>query len=639
MKNVIVVPTYNEAANIEELLRRLRAAAANATIIVVDDSSPDGTSTLARSFAPAETVRVIVRDGERGLGGALVAGLSAALADGAEAVVTMDADLSHAPEDVPRLLAASAGAHLVLGSRRVPGGSVAGWSKRRNLLSRAAAGISRLVFGLKTHDATTGFRVYRADFLKAIDLTAIKSKGYAFQEEMVMTAENGGFAVAEVPIEFVDRKAGSSKLSLVEAALSLGSLIKLRFRSRRNRPAVLFAVMAYLALILRYCLAPLPGSEYDLGAFSYWAATGQNLNFFHFYYPGAWMKLSFPNYALYFPMLAALGPAADATSEIGRMLLKTPAIFGDIFLAGIIYFYAKPRFRLAAAAFILLNPAVWFNSAVFGQVDCFHAAFMLLAVVALTRKNFRLAWIWFIVATFFKIQAIAILPILAAVHFKNSGIKKTLVELVPAGVLAALFALPFVLASSFGGIWRSMQSSVGMFPSVSINAWNPWYLLHMISGRWVNDAETVFGVSYRNIGLVVFALAAAVIISALPKRPSRMIVTSAACVMVFAFFMLPTEMHERYLYPFIPLVALVIGESWVVAMVAIAVSIVVFMDMNFAQPWLSAIDAMVRTVNQCVAWSMLSIALFVIFFVWYMRRAAAERRCAEDGAKPSSTAR
>jgi Gpi18-like mannosyltransferase len=413
----------------------------------------------------------------------------------------------------------------------------------------------------------------------------------------------------------------------------------LRLRSRRNRPAVLFAITAFAALVLRYCLAPLLGSEYDLGAFSYWAATGKNLNFFHFYYPGAWMKLSFPNYALYFPMLAAIGPVADATSEIGRMLLKTPAIFGDIFLSGIVYFYARPRFRLAAAAFILFNPAIWFDSAIFGQVDCFHTAFMLLAVIALTRKYYGIAWIWFVVAVFFKIQAIAILPVLVAVHFKDSGIKKMIVESAPAGVLAALFALPFVLASSFGGIWRSMQSSVGMFPSVSINAWNPWYLLHMLSGRWVSDAETVFGVSYRNIGLVVFALAAAAIIYALPKRPSRTTVISAACVMVYAFFMLPTEMHERYLYPFIPLIAVIIGESWVITLVAVAVSIVVFMDMNFAQPWLPAIDHLVRTVNQCVAWSVLSIVLFVIFFVWYMRRAAAERRSAEEEIGPSSMAK
>ena len=232
MRIAIVVPTYNEAANIGELMQRLVAAVTSAQIIVIDDSSPDGTAGLARSFAAPVPPVVIVRELERGLGGALLCGMREALDGGADFVVTIDADLSHAPEDIPRLLKAAETNHLTLGSRRVPGGSVAGWSRGRNFLSRGAAGMSRFVFGLKTRDATTGFRVYRADFLKAIDLGAVRSKGYAFQEEMVMLAETGGFSVAEVPIEFVDRKKGKSKLSLLEAVFSLGSLIRLRFRGR-----------------------------------------------------------------------------------------------------------------------------------------------------------------------------------------------------------------------------------------------------------------------------------------------------------------------------------------------------------------------------------------------------------------------
>ena len=626
MKISIVVPTFNEAANIDELLRRLVAVTPAAQIIVVDDASPDGTSELIRSFVAPVPVKVIVRERERGLGGALTRGLREALADGAEFVVTIDADLSHAPEDIPRLLKAAEEADLVLGSRRVPGGSVVGWSRGRDLLSRTAAGISRFVFGLRTRDATTGFRVYRADFLKAIDLAAVRSKGYAFQEEMVMLAETGGFSVVEVPIEFVDRKAGRSKLSLAEAVFSFGALLKLRCRAPGRRSFAWFAVLALAALAFRYYLSPQKGSDYDMGAFSYWAIMGRHFNFFRFYSSPLWMKLSFPNYALYFPILALLGTAAQATTAVGRALLKTPAIFGDIFLAGIVYASAKPRWKFIAASFILFNPAVWFDSAVFGQVDCFHAAFMTLAVLFAAERKYCLAWIWLAIAVFFKVQAVAILPLIAALHFKELGFKKMIIEMIPAAALAALISLPFVLVSSFPGIWRSLRSSVGLFPLVSINAWNPWYLLHTASGRWVYDTETVLGASYRNIGLAVFAVAVVAIIYMLPKRPGRTVIFAAAAAMCFSFFMLPTEMHERYFYPFLPMIAALLGESWIVDGIAVAASVVIFMDINFVQIWSPAIDRFVRTVNECVAWSVISIVLFVVFFVWYMRRAVAERR-------------
>jgi Gpi18-like mannosyltransferase len=387
-----------------------------------------------------------------------------------------------------------------------------------------------------------------------------------------------------------------------------------------------FIVLALVALVLRFYLAPTSGSEYDLGAFSYWAATGGHFNFFRFYFIPSWPRHAFPNLALYFPILALLGPASVATTEVGRVLLKTPAILGDIFLSTVVYFSAKPRWRLAAASFVLFNPAVWFDSAVFGQIDSLYAVFALLAVVSAADRKYRLAWAWIVIAVFFKIQALAVLPIIAAVHFKGSGFKKMIIEMIPAAALAALIALPYVLASSFSAIWRSLSGSIGMYPSVSINAWNPWFLLHMFSRRWVIDTETVLAVSYRNIGLVAFALAAAAIIYVLPRRPGRAVVLAAASIMVFSFFMLTTEMHERYLYLFLPIAILVADESWGVALIVAAVSVIVFLDMNFVQIWSPIIDRFVRNTNYWVAWSLLLTGLYIEFFVWYIGRARAERR-------------
>lgn len=235
MNLAIVIATYNEAANVAELLVRLQKTVPGARVVIVDDDSPDGTAALAGGFGSTLRVDVIVRVGERGMGGALVRGLKAALAGGADTVVTMDADLSHAPEDIPRLIAAAADHQLVLGSRRVDGGSVVGWSRGRDLVSRFASGLSRQLLGLKTRDVTTGFRAYRADLLRQMDLAAVSAKGYAFQEEMVMRVEAGGFSVCEVPINFIDRRAGKSKLSLAETFSSFGALLRLRIKTSARR--------------------------------------------------------------------------------------------------------------------------------------------------------------------------------------------------------------------------------------------------------------------------------------------------------------------------------------------------------------------------------------------------------------------
>ncbi len=218
----LVVPTYNEAANLEPMvegaLRRLGEAAASRDgehrILVVDDASPDGTGHVADGLAGRyERVEVLHRRAKEGLGRAYRAGFARALDGGAELVLQMDADCSHDPADLPRLVAATREADLVLGSRYVRGGGITEWGIFRRLLSRGGSWYARAVLGVGIRDLTGGFKCYRREVLERIDLDAITSKGYAFQIETTYRALRAGFRVREVPITFVDRVEGGSKMT------------------------------------------------------------------------------------------------------------------------------------------------------------------------------------------------------------------------------------------------------------------------------------------------------------------------------------------------------------------------------------------------------------------------------------------
>jgi dolichol-phosphate mannosyltransferase len=211
---VIVMPTYNERQNLEIIAGRIREAVPDADLLVVDDNSPDGTGDLADKLAEADPrVQVLHRTEKAGLGRAYVAGFSKSLGDGYDLIVEMDADGSHRPEDLARLLAASAAADAVIGSRYVPGGTVVNWPKSRELLSRGANLYNRAMLGVRVKDATGGFRVYRAETLRKIDLNGIQSAGYCFQIDMTLRVLQAGLTITEVPITFVERERGASKMS------------------------------------------------------------------------------------------------------------------------------------------------------------------------------------------------------------------------------------------------------------------------------------------------------------------------------------------------------------------------------------------------------------------------------------------
>ena len=232
----IVVPTYNEAANLEALVRGVRAAVPEARILVVDDDSPDGTGRLADGLAAAdEHVDVLHRPGKAGLGLAYVNGFAHALRAGAGYVVEMDADLSHDPADLPRLLGpAQAGADLVLGSRYTAGGGVEDWDLLRRVLSRGGCRYARHVLGVGVRDLTGGFKCFRADTLRAIDFETVRSEGYAFQVELTYRALARGLRVEEVPITFRDRNAGDSKMSARIALEAIWLVPALRIARRRD---------------------------------------------------------------------------------------------------------------------------------------------------------------------------------------------------------------------------------------------------------------------------------------------------------------------------------------------------------------------------------------------------------------------
>ncbi|MFL5873304.1 MAG: polyprenol monophosphomannose synthase [Solirubrobacterales bacterium] len=211
----LVLPTYNEAENLEPLVA---AALANlpesARVLVVDDNSPDGTGDLADRLAAGEPrIEVLHRAQKEGLGPAYIAGFRHALAAGAGRILEMDSDFSHDPADLPRLLAATEEADIAIGSRYVSGGGVENWSKLRQAISRGGGTYARIVLGLPIRDLTGGFKCFRREVLEAIDLEAIASRGYAFQVEMTYRAVGLGFSVTEVPIVFRERRAGASKMS------------------------------------------------------------------------------------------------------------------------------------------------------------------------------------------------------------------------------------------------------------------------------------------------------------------------------------------------------------------------------------------------------------------------------------------
>jgi len=230
----VVIPTYNERENIRTLLPALLAVDPAYRVIVVDDNSPDGTGAVAEEVARAHPGRVVVlhRPAKEGIGPAYVAGFRRALANGTELVATMDADHSHDPRDLPRLVQAASTADLVLGSRYVAGGKTCGWPLHRRLISRFGGLYARLVLGVPVADLTGGFKVYRRDALAGLDLETLHSDGYVFQIETTYRTLRRGCRVVEVPITFADRVAGKSKLSRRIVAEAMIVVWRLRFERR-----------------------------------------------------------------------------------------------------------------------------------------------------------------------------------------------------------------------------------------------------------------------------------------------------------------------------------------------------------------------------------------------------------------------
>jgi dolichol-phosphate mannosyltransferase len=214
-RTVIVIPTYNERDGLAAIVTAVRAAVPEATVVVVDDNSPDGTGRLADELAADDAqVRVMHRAGKEGLGRAYIDAFVTLLAEGWERLVQMDADFSHDPADVPRLLTAlDDGADVAVGSRYVAGGSTANWGLGRRLLSRGGSFYARYVLGVGIHDLTAGFKAWRREALARIPLRQIEAKGYGFQIEMTYRALRTGARIVEVPIRFVDRRVGQSKMS------------------------------------------------------------------------------------------------------------------------------------------------------------------------------------------------------------------------------------------------------------------------------------------------------------------------------------------------------------------------------------------------------------------------------------------
>jgi dolichol-phosphate mannosyltransferase len=234
---LVVVPTYDEVHNLASIVERLLAAVPAAQVLVVDDASPDGTGALADRLAAQDgRVCVLHRTAKAGLGAAYVAGFRWAQERGYDVVVEMDADGSHAPEQLPSLLAALESADLVLGSRWVEGGRIVNWPRSRELLSRGGNAYVRLVLGLPLRDATGGFRAFRREVLDALPLGDVASHGYCFQVDLAWRTTRAGYRVVEVPITFVERVRGESKMSRAIVVEALWRVTWWGLRARRSSP-------------------------------------------------------------------------------------------------------------------------------------------------------------------------------------------------------------------------------------------------------------------------------------------------------------------------------------------------------------------------------------------------------------------
>jgi dolichol-phosphate mannosyltransferase len=211
---IVVLPTYNERDNLDSVVQRVRASVPLAELLIVDDGSPDGTGVLADQLAASDrAVHVLHRESKQGLGAAYLAGFDWALENGFDVIVESDVDGSHQPEQLPQLLAALTGHDLVVGSRWVRGGAIVNWPLSRRVISKGGSWYARTILRLRERDVTGGYRVFRADALRAIGLGRIDSLGYCFQIEMLWRAERAGLRVAEVPITFVERVNGVSKMT------------------------------------------------------------------------------------------------------------------------------------------------------------------------------------------------------------------------------------------------------------------------------------------------------------------------------------------------------------------------------------------------------------------------------------------
>jgi len=234
---LIVTPTYNELDNLERFVEGVLAVLPDAHVVIVDDASPDGTGDLADRLAEAdERIHVMHRPGKLGIGSAYLDAFRWGLERGYDPLFEMDTDLSHDPKYLPSFMdALAAGADVVIGSRNIPGGGVSGWGLGRHMLSKGGSLYSRTILGLSVRDLTSGYKAFRGGALRAVDLDRVRSEGYSFQIELTYRAVRRGFRVAEVPIVFVDRRAGQSKMSRRIFAEAIGVVWKLRFDAIRRR--------------------------------------------------------------------------------------------------------------------------------------------------------------------------------------------------------------------------------------------------------------------------------------------------------------------------------------------------------------------------------------------------------------------
>ncbi len=521
---LVMLPTYNESRNIEAILTAVLKAYEGIEVLVIDDSSPDGTGDLVRGFSEANPrVHLLVRTTNRGLANAYKDAFRWALARPYDLALMMDADFSHDPSDIPRLIAQAEHTDIAIGSRYTPGGGVAGWPFHRRLLSAAGNLYARTLLGIGVKDLTGGFIAWRKAALACVPLERINVRGYSFIILLKFLAFRKGCSLGEVPIIFRDRTQGKSKMSghiALEAILKIPVMKATQlWNERRSFFAMLAVLLASIPLV--ELLVPTPqdiktmfswmGLAFESGVSLIYAGNAAEvsarLGDFSPNYPPLIFWVYYPAYAL----LRFLGWAGEWPSTLANLLFRLPLFFVQALAAVAVGRFAMKRTEDPKLAWLTIgaNPALILAGPLWGQFEIFQWTACFFGMGTLLRGQPWLSGLWFALAFLIKPQFVFFVPLIAALAWKHMRIRRWQVAASFAAVVTILTA-PFMLADGMSWFTEGYGRLLDKQDAMTVTGFNLWWLTSHFLG-WANGEELFLSLPLRHWALGIAAVFSAVL--------------------------------------------------------------------------------------------------------------------------------